>query len=607
VSAPAQVPRRDEARGTRALEIARAVLDGFDRHYRLFREAARRAKLHFERADWPAMRELARERITMYDQRVQEAVDAARARYPETETDERLWSEIKLAYIGLLHDHRQPECAETFYNSVACHVLHRRYYRNEFIFWRPAVATEHLEGEEPAYRSYYPRKGAAGLRRTLEAIVRDYGLANPFEDLRRDLRNVVHALRAHFPRPAHARPNLQIQVLGSLFFRNKAAYIVGKAINGHRELPFAVPILQAASGEVYLDTLLLEQDRLLILFSFAHAYFLVDMEVPAAYVSFLRTLMPGKPRAEMYIAVGLHKQGKTVFYRDLHYHLKHSSDNFVTAPGIRGMVMLVFTLPSFPYVFKVIRDRFAPPKQTNPESVRRKYLLVKYHDRVGRLADTLEYSLVALPLGRFDPALLEELESEAASNIEFEGEWIVIKHVYIERRMHPLNLYLEEAERADDDERLRHALVEYGNAIRELAGANIFPGDMLVKNFGVTRHNRVVFYDYDDIVHMTECDFRRIPPPRTPEEEMSAEPYWSVGPNDVFPEQFARFLVSEPRMQEIFLHHHRDLTDPEFWLGKQARIRAGVQEDVFPYPETVRFARPAPGAIAAAPFHFDSP
>jgi len=589
VTAPAKVVAIHEARGERAAEVARAILSGFDKHYRLFREAAARAKTLFERAEWDALRVLARERIQMYDQRVQEAVEEARVRFPEAATDESLWRSIKLAYIPLLHEHRQPECAETFYNSVACAVLHRRYYRNEFIFWRPAVATEHLEGEEPAYRSYYPLR--TGLRNTLAAIVRGFELANPWEDLNRDLRNVVRALRARFPRPSRARPSLQIQVLGSLFFRNKAAYAVGKIVNGSEEVPFAVPILQNERGELYLDALLLDADRLIILFSFARAYFFVDMEVPAAVVSFLRQLMPRKPRAEMYMAVGLAKQGKTMFYRDLFYHLKHSSDNFAVAPGIKGMVMLVFTLPSFPYVFKVIRDRFAPPKDMDRQTVKDKYQLVKYHDRVGRLADTLEYSLVALPRERFDAALLEELTAEAASSIEFEQDKIVIKHVYIERRMQPLNLYLAEASADGDAARVRQALHEYGYAIKELAGAGIFPGDMLLKNFGVTRHNRVVFYDYDEIAYMIDCNFRRIPPPRSIEDEMSAEPYYSVGPQDVFPEQFARFLVSDPQAREVFLERHADLMQPEFWAGKQARIRAGVQEDVFPYPEAIRFVR----------------
>jgi isocitrate dehydrogenase kinase/phosphatase len=535
------------------------------------------------------MQGLARSRIQMYDTRVEETVRALTDRFPEAESDESLWPAIKVAYIGLIHDHKQPECAETFYNSVACAVLHRRYYNNEFIFWRPAVATEHLEGETPTYRCFYPLK--RGLRATLRDIATGFQLANPWEDLSRDIRHVVHALRRHFPRPARARPDLQIQVLGSLFFRNKAAYIVGRVINAQREMPFAVPILQNERGALYLDTLLVGESRLLVLFSFARAYFFVDMEVPAAYVSFLRWLMPRKPRAEMYMAVGLAKQGKTLFYRDLHYHLKHSTDRFVVAPGIKGLVMLVFTLPSFPYVFKVIRDRFAPPKDIDRQTVMDKYLMVKLHDRVGRMADTLEYSLVALPLDRFDPDLLEELRRECASTVEVDGDQLILGHVYIERRMRPLNIYVEELKRDGDRARLREVLQEYGNAIKELASAGIFPGDMLLKNFGVTRHERVVFYDYDEIQPMSDVNFRRIPPAQSYDDELAAEPYWAVGSNDVFPEQFESFLVSDPGARAMFYEAHRDLLDPQFWARKQERVRAGVQEDVFPYPEAIRFPR----------------
>jgi isocitrate dehydrogenase kinase/phosphatase len=588
-----QVVQIPERRGALPQDIARAILAGFERHYRLFREAAIRAKALFERGAWAEMQALARERIQMYDLRVEEAVRTLLDRYPEAEVDESLWPAVKLAYIGLIHDHRQPECAETFYNSVACQVLHRRYYHNEFIFWRPAVATEHLEGETPTYRCYYPLQD--GLRRTLAKIAGSFDLRNRWENPRRDLRNLVRALRRVFPRPARAHPDLQIQVLGSLFFRNKGAYVVGRLITGHRELPFAVPILQNERGELYLDALLTGEDQLLVLFSFARAYFFVDMEAPAAYVSFLRWLMPRKPRAELYMSVGLAKQGKTLFYRDLHYHLRHSSDRFTVAPGIKGMVMLVFTLPSFPYVFKVIRDRFAPPKETDRQTVMDRYLLVKLHDRVGRMADTLEYSRVALPLERFDPALVDELKRECAETVEFDGDSLVLGHVYIERRMQPLNLHIEELRRAGDTQRLRSALREYGEAIKELAGAGIFPGDMLLKNFGVTRHERVVFYDYDEIQPMADVSFRRIPPAASYEDELAAEPYWRVGEGEVFPEQFERFLVSDPTARELFFEYHRDLLDPDYWSGKQELIRQGRQEDVFPYPQEIRFKRPSGG------------
>ena len=284
----------------------------------------------------------------------------------------------------------------------------------------------------------------------------------------------------------------------------------------------------------------------------------VDMEIPSAYVQFLRSMMPRKPRNEIYSALGLQKQGKNLFYRDFLYHLKHSSDKFRIAPGIKGMVMLVFDLPSFPYVFKVIKDYYPPQKDTTREQIKGKYLLVKQHDRVGRMADTLEYSLVAFPRDRFDDELIAEIEKYAPSQLEIsdrDGDGrteVIIQHLYIERRMIPLNIYLQEAFDAGADdpnnhseaatrarEQIERAVIEYGNAIKDLVAANIFPGDLLWKNFGITRQGKVVFYDYDEIEYLTDCNFRRVPTPRTEEEEMSGEIWYSVGPKDVFPETFA--------------------------------------------------------------------
>jgi isocitrate dehydrogenase kinase/phosphatase len=285
--------------------------------------------------------------------------------------------------------------------------------------------------------------------------------------------------------------------------------------------------------------------------------------------------------------LGLGKQGKTMFFRDLIAHLRHSNDQFIIAPGIRGLVMLVFTLPSYPYVFKVIKDVFGPSKNMDRATVERKYLMVKQVDRVGRMADTLEFSNAALPLSRFHPDLLEELRNLAPSSFDIDGDAVIIKHFYIERRMTPLNIYLDQA----DEEQVEHAVKEYGDAIREMAIANIFPGDMLWKNFGVTRYGRVVFYDYDEIEYMTDCNFRAIPPAPYEEMELSGEAWYSAGPMDVFPEEFATFLLGQHKIRKAFLKHHRDLLDPRFWQDAQAKLRAGYVEDFYPYPQEMRFCR----------------
>ncbi|CAM3855153.1 bifunctional isocitrate dehydrogenase kinase/phosphatase [Paracidovorax anthurii] len=595
-----------------AYGIAQAMMDGFDRHYRLFRAESARAKHRFETSDWAGQQRAQRERIEFYDLRVKECVRRLEKEFDAGGQPMEVWYQVKLHYIGLLVGHRQPELAETFFNSITTKILHRTHFHNDFIFVRPAISTEYLEnddpGARPTYRAYYP--SAETLCETLARIVDNFQLQGDFEDLPRDAARVAAVLPSRLG-AAKWRANFQIQVLSSLFYRNKGAYLVGKVINGFQELAFALPILHGPRGYV-IDAALFGEDDLQMLFSFARAYFMVDMEIPSAYVQFLRGLMPRKPRAELYNALGLAKQGKTLFYRDFLHHLRYSSDRFRIAPGIKGMVMLVFDLPSFPFVFKVIKDYYPPQKDTTREQIQGKYLLVKQHDRVGRMADTLEYSEVAFPRERFEDELIAEIEKFAPSQLEIsdrDGDGqveVILKHVYIERRMIPLNIYLQEAFDAGlHDERARrqmeHSVVEYGNAIKDLVAANIFPGDMLWKNFGVTRNGKVVFYDYDEIEYLTDCHFRRVPPPRNEEDELSGEVWWAVGPRDVFPETFGPFLLGNDAVREVFLRHHADLLDPAFWQLHKERIQAGHMFDVFPYDPERRFARAGADGPAAAP------
>jgi isocitrate dehydrogenase kinase/phosphatase len=591
MSADRMTPESRGGAGGAALPdaIAGTMLAGFDRHYAVFRYNAQQAKGCFEAGDWHAIRRLARERITFYDQRVKEAVQTLRLQFSEGDLRDAMWSTVKRRYVALLAEHKQPELAETFFNTVSTKILDRRYFHNDFIFVRPGVATEYLDSSPPSFRSYYPAQG--GWEAAFQRIIIDMGLACGYQDIDRDLDFVVEAGRKHLSADFAPASDCQINVLRSLFFRNKAAYLIGRLVNDGDVEPFAIPILRDERGRLFLDTILFGTERIETLFNFSRAYFMVDMETPSAYVRFLQTLMPTKPQAELYTMLGLHKQGKTLFYRDLLQHLAHSTDQFIVAPGIKGLVMGVFTLPSFPFVFKFIKDDRR--KDVTREYVEGRYQLVKAHDRVGRMADSWEYSDVPFPKDRLAPALVEELRRTAPTLLDDEGERLVIRHLYIERRMVPLNIYLEEA---DEDQR-DHALQEYGRAIKEMVAANIFPGDMLYKNFGMTRQGRVVFYDYDEVLYLTDCNFRAVPAPRTPEDEMATEPWYPVGPRDVFPEEFGTFLLGNAKVRGPFLRYHSDLLSVEFWQSRQQRIRAGQLEDVFPYPDSLRFRRA--GASAA--------
>lgn len=562
--------------------MAAVLLEGFDRHYRLFRSTTAQAKQRFETANWTEAQQAVQERIGFYDGRVAECVERVRAQFDVESLETEVWQEAKLSYIGLLVNHPQPELAETFFNSVITRILRCSYSDNDVIFVRAAMSTEYIDSDPPVYRCYYPNEG--NLRDCFEQVFLDFDWNRPFADLGRDLGHLVRSLDQHRGTNwTHLEPNRQIQVLSSAFYRNKAAYVVGKIINGYQEQPFVVPVLNE-EGRLSLDAIVLDQDQLNILFSLTRAYFMVDMTVPSGYVKFLRRMMPTKTRSELYTMLGLGKQGKTLFHRDLRQHLHHSQDAFVEAPGIQGQVMLVFTLPSYPYVFKVIKDVFGPSKDTDRATVQSKFAMAKHVDRVGRMADTLEFTDLALPRSRFSAGLLEQLKALAPSMLE-DGDPLVIRHCYIERRMVPLNIYLDRAAPAERESTVR----DYGNAIRDLAIANIFPGDMLWRNFGVTRHDRVVFYDYDEIEYLTDINFRRVPQPPNPEAEFAAEPWYGVARNDVFPEEFATFLLSDRNLRKHFLRHHAELLEPDFWQECQRRIKAGEIVDFFPYPETLRF------------------
>lgn len=577
-----------------AQHIAEVILKGFRRHFSLFLQITAQAKHRFNQSDWQGFAKDSSDRISFYDLRVQESIDRLLQELPAQQLDQPLWQQVKQHYLQFLLFHPQAELAETFYNSVFCRLFERKYFHNQNIFIESTLSKQRLPAPVASvYDSYFPAQD--GLRSCIRKIIASYALSLPFADLERDIRLIVERFRQQSAHGRYPVYQIRFDMLKSLFYRNKAAYLIGRVVSPDGQQPFIIPILQQqqqAGTRLYLDTLLTDAQQMSIIFGFSRAYFMVDLPVPSALVHFLKELMPHKTLAELYASVGLHKQGKTEFYRELLQHLQRNTDQFVAAPGIRGMVMMVFTLPSFPYVFKVIRDRFADTKAFGRDTVKQRYLLVKKHDRVGRMADTMEYSDVALPLQKFSPELLAELTSSVAGSIRIEDGLLVISHLYIERRMTPLNIYLEQVDATEQ----RRVMQDYGQAIKDMIAANIFPGDMLLKNFGVTRHGRVVFYDYDEVQYLLDVNFRAIPKSDHWDDMLSAEPWYSISPGDVFPEQIATFVTPKPALRQMLIDSHPELLDASYWQARQADIQAGRLEDIFPYPQCQRFMhnQPAP-------------
>jgi isocitrate dehydrogenase kinase/phosphatase len=566
-----------------ARRIARTILNGFESYFAKFQDITIGAKGRFEAADWQAVHHANIERLDLYKAEVNRVARRAQEVSNQNIFSLELWRAAKPAFAQFVAPHFNYEIAETFFNSVFCRIFAHEHIHHRHMFVLPSrpLGAEPLVPDDIC--THYDI--GIGLVDLFSRILADFAFAVPWENKRRDVSNIVAALRARF---GHVPiDELHIDMLESIFYRNKAAYLVGRASIGGKIFPLILPCLNNEKGGIYVDTVIFDSDVASIVFSFTRSYFMVDAPIPSRYVPFLQSLMPQKSIAELYNAVGFNKHGKTEFYRHIIEHMRKSDDKFIVAPGIRGMVMTVFTLPSYDMVFKVIKDRFDPPKQVTEEIVREKYRFVSRADRAGRMADTQEYSNFIFYRNRFSEELIDELKRVAPSKLVLADKWIIIKHLYTERRMEPLNLFLQHATEPEIDA----VMDEYGNAIKQMAGANIFPGDMLLKNFGVTRHGRVVFYDYDEVCALTDCNFRRIPESTHEEDEMSATPWYSVGENDVFPEEFRLFFSGNPRAKAAFEAHHADIYDYRYWQQLQQSIRDGRVFDTFPYRRSSRFAR----------------
>ncbi len=577
------------AAGPVARRVARVIKRGFERYTLAFQEITSRAKRRFEEADWQGMQQDARERLALYSHVLDPLVSEIREALGSQVLDALIWTRMRDAYSGLIAGDPRMELAETFFNSVT-----RRIFTTVGV--NPAVEYVDFEFERvTAGIGDRPYQTYAKHGTTEEAIVTvlgDYGFAVDYENTDRDVARLAQRIESRWAEGVAPVPFEAIDILEPVFYRRKAAYLVGRVRGGNRIMPLVLA-LGHSNGGIVVDAALLSEEDVSVVFSFTRSYFHVDARSPAEVIQFLQSLMPRKPVAELYAALGHNKHSKTEFYRSLRRHLAVTDDKFVAAPGTRGLVMMVFTMPSYDVVFKVIRDRFAYPKLTTREQVRHRYQLVFQHDRAGRLVDAQEFEHLAFSRHRFSNALLDELLNDASQNVRVEGDQVVISHLYTERRVRPLNLYLKDA----DPVSARRAVLDYGQAIRDLATTNVFPGDLLLKNFGVTRHGRVIFYDYDELCLLSDCTFRDFPEAQYPEDEMAAEPWFHVGGNDIFPEEFERFLELSGPSRELFLRFHACLLQPAFWRELQARHAAGEVLDVFPYAEAKRLdGSSAPGS-----------
>jgi isocitrate dehydrogenase kinase/phosphatase len=552
---------------------AETALEAFLDYQTRFNAITRRARERFLARDWAGSFDDAAERLHFYNDVLDDLTTRIRklmaARLPER----NIWAGIKAVYSSLIARSPAWEIAETFFNSLT---------RRVFATAGVDQAIEFVDTDFDAPPSSAPINITKTYRGQNLPELLCSALTDAFDETCWDGLREAAKLASTRLEAASAVETSQseLEIVSSVFYRGRGAYLVGRVLRqGQLPLPIALCLRHENERGIVLDALLHGDVDLALLFSFTRSYFRVTVGCPYRLVRYLQQLMPRKRLIDLYNAVGFHRQGKTEFYRDFIAHLRRSTDRFVVAEGARGMVMSVFTLPSYDVVFKLIKDQFDLPKDSTREDVRRRYRLVFEHDRAGRLVEAHEFEHLRIPGDRFDPNLLAELLRDAASIVKMDGGDVIIAHAYVERRLRPLNVFFRE----NKTEAIVAAGRDYGQSIKDLACSNIFPGDLLTKNFGVTRHGRVVFYDYDELCFLTNCHFRKLPEARTPEDEIAAEPWFSVRDNDIFPEEFLQFLALPKPALDALREHHGEIFSPNFWVAIQRQIQAGEIPEVFPY------------------------
>jgi isocitrate dehydrogenase kinase/phosphatase len=563
-----------------------AIHAGYDRFHQGFEEITRRARDRFERRDWAGAQADATERLALYRIHLDGAVADVHDILEDAVMERTLWAAMRARHALGARNRPDAELAQTFFNSVTRRVFSTVGVDASIEYIDPSPPPDEPDPAETLYASETAERVDGGfVRRILDRFTWSVPYAEPEREAETVARLITETLDS-----LPARGPVTVDVVRSIFYRNKGAYVVGRLRRSGVVLPLVLPLLRAERG-IVIDSVLTTQNAASVVFGFSWSYFRVDVPRPHALVEFLRSIMPFKRVDELYNAIGFNKHGKTELFRNLMAYLEHPDARFAFAEGDEGMVMAVFTLPAFNLVFKIIRDSFAPPKNTTRQVVMEKYHFVFVRDRVGRLADAQEFEHLEFPRRCFPDDLLAYLLTVAGSTVRVDGDQVIVRHVYTERRVTPLNIFIRDAE----PDAAREAVLDYGNAIKDLAAADIFTGDMLLKNFGVTRNGRVICYDYDELCLLSDCRFRRIPEPTSIEEEFSAEPWFFVGELDIFPEEFRAFLVPPGDLREAFLAAHGDLLTVEYWQGVQGRLASGEVVDVFPYRRSAPLQRGAEG------------
>ena len=576
---------------TTATQVAKLILEAFDCFNTSFKELTGRAKQRFEEKNWQGGREDSNERLDLYEKSLDLIAFHLNKILGESGEDLSTWIAAKRQFGSLVSARYDIDRAETFFNSVTRKMLSTVGINREveFFYLHPKASTP--ENVKSMYRTYTKDKDAGCLVRN---ILEDFTFGVGYENIERDAEFIAQELDlCLWPLVGNDKP-YSVDVAKAIFYRNKGAYIIGRIITESQVIPLIIPLVNGESG-VYADTVLLSEPEASIVFSFAYSYFHVDVERYDALIEFLRSIIPHAQLAELYTSIGYNRHGKTEFYRDLHRFVHVSKEQFVIAPGLEGAVMIVFTLPHYDFVFKVIKDkpcflrsRNQPPKAITKAQVKFQYNFISHRDRAGRMVDTQEFENLRFKKKRFCAELLNELALAAKDAVTITDDYVIIHHLYVQRKVIPLPMYFQCEKNCGA---IRHVLIDFGYFLKDLAASGVFPCDLFnTWNYGVTHWGRVVLFDYDDVLPFERVSFRVKPKPRNEIEENEPEENWIVATEeDFFMDEIDLYSGIPEPLKGIFKSVHGDLYSLRFWDGLADRLKRGDIFDIIPYDRSKQF------------------
>ena len=586
------ISRTQSGCGETAAIVSHVILDHFSSYSSQFHELTSRAKSRFEERQWRLARHDALRRMNLYERTLAALNRELEERLGCDLTNVRLWSEIKAAYADLIESRTDVDIAETFFNSVTRKILQTVGVNRDVEFFRLEPRPITSETRDHVYKRYKTGKG--DTQTLIRQILESYHFNVAYEDIERDARQVADELDLYVWPYVGENSLDYIDMICVPFFRNRVAYLVGRLVTGEMIIPLVMPLYNDSRG-IYVDAVLFRERQISIIFGFAHTSFCVEVSNPVLLIQFLRTLLPQKPVAELFISIGYNKHGKTEFYRYLHHYVHESHSRFWIAPGQEGSMMIAFTLRDFRFILKVIKDRPCflrsqnrPVKIVSRKEVMERYRNIRHQDHVGRLVDTQEFENLRFKRKRFTRELLREFRLAAREAVTIDADYVTIHHCYLQRRVVPLPMYIASE---PDPEVVRGIILDFGYFLKDITSVGIFPTDLFnIWNCGVTSRRRVVLFDYDDVASLRHIRFSDKPAAHTYWEEIqSEEDRIAAGPNDFFIDEMERYLGIPQPLMGAFRRIHGDLFTLRYWHRMQNRVKRGDVVNIIPYDRSRRF------------------